>query len=189
VVGAAGAVVGTTAAHPDLPVAGQGRPLLPRHTHVPGWPVSRLRALAALGPRRWPFVARVALTAALVELGVRTLPLPTVTRLAGVRPASGPGRPGDAWPLLTARERDRCRLALRVVAAPPFSATCLRRSLLLGHLLRRRRPTLQVGVAKDAGRVAAHAWIEIDGLSLDAESVGYVPLPPAAASRAGKFAA
>lgn len=151
--------------------------------------MSRLGALVALGPRSWPFVARVALTATAIELAVRTLPLPTATRLFGVRSAAGPGEPGDAWQLLTPRERARCTLALRVVAGPPFSATCLRRSLLLGHLLRRRQPTLQVGVAKDAGRVAAHAWIEIAGASLDPESSAYRPLPPAAASRAGRLAA
>lgn len=148
--------------------------------------MSRLLTLAALGPRRWPFVLRVAVTAAVVELAVRTLPLPAASRLAGVRPADGPGRPGDGWELLTPRERDRCALALRVVGGPPFRATCLRRSLLLGHLLRRRDPALRVGVAKVAGQVAAHAWIEIGGLSLDSASTDYVALPLAAAASAGR---
>ena len=44
-------------------------------------------------------------------------------------------------------------------------ATCLRRSLLLLGLLRRRglRPVLQLGVAGRSGPFQAHAWVELDG--------------------------
>lgn len=148
----------------------------------------RLARLLRLGPRRWAFLARVGVTAALVEVAVRTLPLPTVARVAGV-PLVGSGavagaRPPDdaahdGWALLTPRERARGELALRAVEHRPFRATCLRRSLLLGHLLRSRGPVLRVGVKKVAGVVSAHAWVEIDGASLDPDAAAYRTLTPA----------
>ena len=48
----------------------------------------------------------------------------------------------------------------------PIDATCLRESLVLYGLLRRRgaMPRLCVGVQKDGHNLAAHAWIECAGL-------------------------
>jgi Transglutaminase-like superfamily len=48
----------------------------------------------------------------------------------------------------------------------PIGATCLRESLVLYGLLRRRggAPRLCVGVKKDGNGLAAHAWIECAGL-------------------------
>lgn len=48
---------------------------------------------------------------------------------------------------------------------PGFSPTCLPRSLVLWHLLRRRGAPaqLQIGVAKRKGQFAAHAWVENEG--------------------------
>jgi hypothetical protein len=129
-------------------------------------------------------VLRIAASAVVVEAAVRMLSLATVSRLAGVRLDDTPGGEGDGWDLLTPDERARGALALRVLAARPFQATCLRRSLVLGQLLRHRHPVLRVGVAKNAGVVAAHAWIEIDGRSLDATSGDYRVLPHVAGRRA-----
>jgi hypothetical protein len=50
---------------------------------------------------------------------------------------------------------------------PPWRYTCLRRSVVLYHLLRRagRRVSLHIGVRKDAnGALAAHAWLVRDGV-------------------------
>lgn len=143
-----------------------------------------LSAVLAVGPRRWPFLVHAATAAAAAELAVRVLPLRTAARLAGahlVLDESVAAR--DAWAELTPAERERCTLALRVAGRRPFRATCLRRSLLLAHLLRRRRPALRLGVTKKGGAVAAHAWLEIDGATLDPEAVAYrglAPVPPAA---------
>jgi hypothetical protein len=43
--------------------------------------------------------------------------------------------------------------------------TCLSRSLLLEALLRQAgyRPVLRIGVRREASRVEAHAWLELDG--------------------------
>lgn len=148
--------------------------------------MGRLTSLVALGPRHWPLVLRVAATAAAVELAVRTLPLPVVSRLARVPLAVGPERPGDAWAAIGEPDRRRAELALRVLRGRPFRATCLRRALVLGILLRRHRPALRVGVAKAGGAVAAHAWLEVDGVSLDAESAAYRPLPLGAVRAQGR---
>lgn len=138
-----------------------------------------LAAVLALGPRRWPFLARVAVTAALVEAAVRLLPLRTAARLAGARlQLDGAVAARSAWPTLTPADRERCELALRVLARRPFRATCLRRSLVLASLLRRDRPALRVGVAKSGGAVAAHAWLEIAGATLDPEAAQYRGLAP-----------
>lgn len=128
----------------------------------------------ALGPRRWAFLARVGVTAALVEAAVRVLPLGTSARLAGARLELGaPLADRDGWPELAPRDRERCDLALRLIARRPFRATCLRRALVLATLLRRYRPALRVGVTKTDGAVAAHAWLEIVGATLDPEAPGW----------------
>jgi hypothetical protein len=51
----------------------------------------------------------------------------------------------------------------------PYSATCLPRSLTLWWLLRRRGidSYLRIGVRKAAGRIEAHAWVELRGLVLN----------------------
>lgn len=48
---------------------------------------------------------------------------------------------------------------------PGFSPTCLPRSLVLWHLLRRRGAPaqLQIGVAKRERQFSAHAWVENEG--------------------------
>lgn len=50
----------------------------------------------------------------------------------------------------------------------PISATCLRQSLLLYWLLRRRglQPCLRLGVRKQAEALDAHAWVELEGQPL-----------------------
>lgn len=139
----------------------------------------RVARVIALGPRRWAFLARVAATAAVVEPAVRLLPLPAAARLAGARLDLGPHvAERDAWPELTPADRERCELALRVLAHRPFRATCLRRALVLATIVRRHRPALRVGVTKTAGAVAAHAWLELAGASLDPEAAQYRGLAP-----------
>lgn len=133
----------------------------------------------ALGPRRWALLARVATTALVVEPAVRLLPLRTAARLAGARLELDQAvAERDAWAELAPADRERCALALRLLGRRPFRATCLRRSLVLASLLRRHHPALRVGVAKTGGAVAAHAWLEIAGATLDPEAAQYRGLAP-----------
>ena len=55
----------------------------------------------------------------------------------------------------------------------PFPATCLRQSLVLYGLLERRGVPSRfcVGVAKDGSALAAHAWIDCDGVAHNAAAI------------------
>lgn len=59
---------------------------------------------------------------------------------------------------------------------------CLRRSLLLGWVFRRRDPLLRIGVANTSGTTSAHAWLELEGGHLGADGV-HVAFPPLAPRR------
>jgi Transglutaminase-like superfamily len=118
--------------------------------------------------RSWPTLVHLGIAMVVIEGGLRLVRLPHLARGVGV-PLSLTGRGGDAEGQLrlSRPEIDRLDLARRLIRRWPTEATCLRRSLLAGHVLRRRHPILRIGVAKVNGRVAAHAWLEIEGVCLD----------------------
>lgn len=96
-----------------------------------------------------------------VETGLRLVPVGRLSRWLGIRTAKGSGslaRPvqGD----------DVIRATDRVLTFWPRRGLCLRRSLVLGALLRRYEPVLRIGVRRESGRIRAHAWIEIDGVPI-----------------------
>lgn len=76
-------------------------------------------------------------------------------------------------------EMDASISATRIAAIAgrrgPVAATCLRQSLLLFWLLRRRglAPELKLGVLKQDGAVDAHAWVELEGQSLDPQPIAH----------------
>jgi hypothetical protein len=98
-----------------------------------------------------------------------------VLKLAGLRRTylllqhTGAGRaPRDA--VTAVAEADAIARLVGVASRHgPYRASCLRQSLLLWWLLRRRRlpAELCIGVAKPAGGVVAHAWVELDGRVLN----------------------
>lgn len=65
--------------------------------------------------------------------------------------------------------RNLARLAATAGRRGPVTATCLRQSLLVYWALRRRGldPALQIGVRKNGAALDAHAWVELEGESLD----------------------
>lgn len=70
---------------------------------------------------------------------------------------------------------------VRTAAVFVPDATCLRRALVLRHLLRRQgiATAVQIGVRPEGGGLAFHAWVEVDGevVSEPAGRVeGFVPL-------------
>lgn len=110
-------------------------------------------------------LAYVLTIAVCVEVGIRFLSLPTVTRLFGT--SLSPVRPTSAEPdpTLTMAEARAVRLTNAVMRRWPLgSGACLRRSLVVGHFVRRLRPTLRIGVARDAEAINAHAWLEVPGI-------------------------
>lgn len=60
-----------------------------------------------------------------------------------------------------------------------ITATCLRQSLLVYWLLRRRglAPELKIGVRKEQSAFDAHAWVELRGVALGQTNLVHSPFP------------
>lgn len=114
---------------------------------------------------------------AVVEAGLRTTSLTRLAAMAGVVLDFEAADPvvGER-PSFTYSERRRIRAVRRW--SPKLYGTergCLRRSLVLGFMLRSRHPHLKIGVRRAAdGTLQGHAWIEIEGYRLDAPT-GFLP--------------
>jgi hypothetical protein len=115
----------------------------------------------------------VLLFAVWVEAVIRATPFSRVLERIR-RPSAATTDPSAA-----ARE---CQRLLRFVAVAydilPFPGTCLRKSLVLHGLLARRGVSSRFcfGVAKDGPALAAHAWIECDGVANDSVAEGFSEL-------------
>lgn len=129
--------------------------------------VPRRRALTSLSAADWGEIIVSTIIACLVEVGIRLLPLPRLSRALGV-PLST--RPTEATPTparASAGTVHQVRLVRRVMRHWPWGDTCLRHALVLGNRLRRLDPVLRVGVGRFDDAVRAHAWLEIEGRVLD----------------------
>lgn len=127
--------------------------------------------LRKVGHGLHPRHALVVGVAAVVEIGLRTTRVPRLARVLRVRLAteSQPGPSvGFADPEVIQTARRYARATDRVLRRWPFGDTCLRRSLVVGFLIRRFEPTLLIGVRRDEdGEIAAHAWLVVEGTTLD----------------------
>jgi hypothetical protein len=139
-------------------------------------PVRRVRDVSE-------YVAVLAV-ATVTEVSLRTTTLPTTARLLRVRlEPTVAAPPADASParteppVLPVAARRQVRAVQTVVGRWPFGDTCLRQSLVLGQRLHRLDPALVVGMRKDtAGTFAAHAWLVVEGRSIDPESRQFAAL-------------
>jgi Transglutaminase-like superfamily len=108
---------------------------------------------------------------AVVELLIRWVSLPRLSRMLGVRVNLQPSPPGAErmrMGELPARARRQLRCTWKVADAWPFSrGPCLRRALVGGHLIRDLRPAVRLGVAGTGDTLVAHAWLEIDDRPLE----------------------
>lgn len=137
--------------------------------------IARVRSALRLPAPEQAALARALAAALAVEAGLRVLSLGDLARRLGVRLEdgaahrgleSGPAPRGPADGLGPDDVR-RVRAVERVFRSWPVRKRCLRRSLALGYLLRRRRPVLRIGVGRDErGAIHAHAWIEVGGTPL-----------------------
>lgn len=87
----------------------------------------------------------------------------------------------------TAAELEHARrlaTLLAIAGRRGLPATCLRQALLLHLLLRRRglSPQLLLGLRRTDGQPAMHAWVELEGTSLDPSPLEHAPFRPARAS-------
>ena len=132
--------------------------------------------------RALPAVVSVLWWLAVVEVAVRTVPLPRLARWVGA-PLATDGAFGDAMDeeragSVTLRPGERRRLVVLSRVAPHWplcEGPCLRQALAAGHILRRHRPALRIGAALDDRALRAHAWLEVDGATVGS-AAGFEPL-------------
>lgn len=134
------------------------------------------RALRA-GPAGWADLVTLTWLAIVAEVGIRRRPLPAVARRFGC-PLDDEPTGEDAFRPMDAIERRRHSIVEGLMRHWPFGdrdGLCLRRALLLGWILKHRRPVLRIGVARtgegEDKRLSAHAWIELEGRTLGADMV------------------
>ncbi|WP_210438694.1 lasso peptide biosynthesis B2 protein [Nocardioides xinjiangensis] len=130
-----------------------------------------------VGPADLVRTAVAFVLAAVVEVGLRSLRLPRLSRLLGVPLDTAARRDPRTPGVVVVPHRARRRLAAtrRALEHWPFGDSCLRVALVGGFLVRDLDPVLRIGVASHDGEVKAHAWLEIGGLSLDPGSVDFAP--------------
>ena len=140
---------------------------------------SRMRRLAHVRPSDLVEAVAILATAVRVESSLRRHDLPTTAARLGLRLGSasangGTPEPRERLPAWAAR---RARLTLVVMRCWPFGDTCLRKSLVMGHRLRRLSPQLFLGVRSADDEVfSAHAWLRITGIDIDPTSAQYMVL-------------
>jgi Transglutaminase-like superfamily len=144
----------------------------------------QLRRLCRLEGRDWLTVASTLGTALVVEVGLRTMRLPSLAHrlrvpLSQEQAGASPGSDGVDFPSDIVR---RLKITARVMQYWPFDEKCLRHSLVCGWTIRAFEPRLVVGVALVNDEVKAHAWLTVGGVSLDpsgsASFLGLAPIAP-----------
>lgn len=118
--------------------------------------------------------------ACVAEVAVKIVRLPRLCALLGIALVNY----GDEdRPLPPSRELEptmiqaRARAVDRVYRHWPRTRSCLRRALVLGYRVRRARPVLLIGVAREEeGDIRAHAWIEVNGEVVGDQHGDWAPL-------------
>jgi hypothetical protein len=126
-----------------------------------------IRTYLALTPADRRLVWEAAALVALMRAALSVMPFESVRRLA-----SRLGR-------MPAGAADADRVAWAVRAAGRRLGTCLPQALAAQVMLARRgkAPVLRIGVARDNGAVAAHAWVEVGGrVVVGGTAAPYAPL-------------
>jgi hypothetical protein len=137
----------------------------------------KLRSARRLSASDWRVLARAWYLLLLADVGLRVLPFRRVQR--GVPPAADVlVGPSEEIAATLRRLRQLVDMAARNHLYP---MTCLRRALVLQRMLAQRgiATKLEIGVRKEAGALAAHAWLEYDGQPIgqpEAIAARYAPL-------------
>ena len=136
--------------------------------------------------QEWQLFLQAWLMLLAVDLGLRLLPFQKVQGL--LAPSAGPSPNQPAEELqgnLPSQEQASIHQARTILAWAArrhlYEMTCLRRSLALQWLLRRRgiQTELRIGVKRVGEQVSAHAWLEHNGDPInepEAVTDRYIPL-------------
>lgn len=141
------------------------------------FPIDPIRKLLRLTPGERRFVAEAWLLLLVVDLVLRWISFPTIlARCQRVR--SKPGQLAEAADVPSIP-----RAAWLVEVAGRYSlvrTSCLKEALVLSWLMSKRglATTLKIGVARQSGVLAAHAWVEQNGQIIlgSRGNDAYVPL-------------
>ncbi len=120
------------------------------------------RAFRALSWRDRGLLARAWLLLSVASPGLRLFGFGRTQAVLGAGASSASGR------IDAAEARHVARIVHAAASRNPTRPNCLARSLVLCRLLRLRGlgAELRIGVAKPGGDLAAHAWVEHDGVAL-----------------------
>lgn len=140
-----------------------------------------LKSWWALDPGEKLELFGVLVLAGAAEVAVKLVRLPRLTSMLGIS-LVGKGERKDETGATPRMSPDviarRARMVDRVYRHWPRRRSCLRRALVLGYRVRKARPTLLIGVAKEGPDVRAHAWIEIADEVVGDQSGDWAPLRP-----------
>lgn len=121
----------------------------------------RAKKASELSWRDWWVIGRARFWMAMSWFGLRLLGFERTRRLlAGRPPAAGARQEMDA------KELERLVFLIGVAARAGFTRhTCLPRSLVLQRFLIHRGvpAVLRIGVRRENGQIAGHAWVEVAG--------------------------
>ena len=126
--------------------------------------VALARRAWRLGAADWALLAESLALAIGIELALRLMPFSRVLRWSDSIRKDGPDGPTIHelyWRL--------ARFTAATYRLLPVPSTCLRESLVLCTLLKRRGASarLCLGVSKDGPSLAAHAWVECEGIATE----------------------
>jgi hypothetical protein len=131
-----------------------------------------LRAWWRLPPRLAFETAKATLVVIAAEVGLRAMDLKTLSKLMQVPLSPGarerPPAGRDRLELLSTREQRLVWAAGWALARWVHDPTCLRQALVLGFFLRRRHPTMHLGMIDGS---VAHAWVEAGDFVYNADPV------------------
>jgi Transglutaminase-like superfamily len=125
----------------------------------------RLRKVLALSAFDVLLIFQAILWFAVVEFGLRFLSLRTLLAILHVEKRSARNSHSEP-PLVAFGTPERVAYCVELASRlRPLNATCLKKALVLYSLLHRRGFDAQmlIGVARDGGRLGAHAWLESQG--------------------------
>jgi hypothetical protein len=137
----------------------------------------RVEQLRALSPWEWRLLLGLVLLLPAIGACLRLLGFRRTRDLLARWAPTPPDQPRRDAGSASVEALRVARLVSSVARHGPYRATCLRQSLAVWWLLRRRgiHSTLRIGVRLDQGDLRAHAWVELRGVPVGALPAGWTP--------------